>query len=142
MGAAGPVRGGTRDLDAAVTLDARNQNAWINRARLWTRYGDIDQAFSDYNQAEALGGTQTWDALSGRAKLAVRLGDPRSAFADWTRAAELSPLPMLAAQFHVRAGNLARDYLKELDKAQQSYGRAFASISDYPDAFCSARHSA
>jgi tetratricopeptide (TPR) repeat protein len=122
------------DLDAAVTLDAGNQTAWINRAKLWTRYGDIERAFSDYNQAEALGGPQTWDALSGRARLAVRLGDPQRAFADWTRAAELSPLPLLAAQFHVRAGNLARDYLKELDKAQLSYGRAFALISNYPDA--------
>ena len=123
------------DLDAAVTLDAGNQNAWINRAKLWTRYGDIDRAFSDYNQAEAAGGTQTWDALSGRAMLAVRLGEPLKAFADWTRAAELSPLPTLAAQFHIRAGNLARDYLKDLDKAQQSYGRAFAALPGYPDAF-------
>jgi tetratricopeptide (TPR) repeat protein len=123
------------DLDSALALDTGNQNAWINRARLWTRYGDIDRAFSDYNQAEAVGGTQTWDALSGRAKLAVRLGEPRKAFADWTRAAELSPLPTLAAQFHVRAGNLARDYLKEFEKAQLSYGRAFALIPNYPDAF-------
>lgn len=123
------------DLDAAVLLDARNQNAWINRARLWTRYGDIDRAFSDYNQAQAMGGTQTWDALSGRARLAVRLGEPLGAFADWTKAAELSPLPMLAAQFHVRAGNLARDYLKDLDKAQLSYGRALAALPNYPDAF-------
>jgi tetratricopeptide (TPR) repeat protein len=123
------------DLDAAVTLDAGNQNAWINRARLWTRYGDLDLAFSDYNQAEAVGGTQTWDALSSQAGLAVRLGEPSRAFADWTRAAELSPLPALAAQFHVRAGNLARDYLKDLDKAQLSYGRAFAALPNYPDAF-------
>jgi tetratricopeptide (TPR) repeat protein len=123
------------DLDSALTLNPGNQNAWINRARLWTRYGDIDRAFSDYNQAETVGGTQTWDALSGRAKLAVRLGEPRKAFADWTRAAELSPLPTLAAQFHVRAGNLARDYLKEHDKAQLSYGRALELIPNYPDAF-------
>lgn len=122
------------DLDSAVALDPRNQTAWINRAKLWTRYGDIAQAFSDYDQAESVGGTQTWDALSGRGKLAVRLGDPRRAFADWTRAAELSPLPMLAAQFHVRAGNLARDYLKDFDTAQQSYGRAFAVLANYPDA--------
>ncbi|WP_236494716.1 hypothetical protein, partial [Staphylococcus aureus] len=45
-------------------------------------------------------------------------------FADWTRAAELTVLPTLAAQFHVRAGNLARDYLKDRDKALQSYARA------------------
>ena len=100
-----------------------------------TRYGDIDQAFSDYNQAEVAGGTQTWEALSGRARLAVRLGDPRRAFADWTKAAELSPLPNLAAQFHIRAGNLARDYLKDLDKAQQAYRRAFEALPNYPDAF-------
>ncbi len=123
------------DLDVAVMLDAGNQNAWINRARLWTRYGDLDRAFSDYNQAQAVGGTQSWDALSGRARLAVRLGEPLDAFADWTKAAELSPLPTLAAQFHVRAGNLARDYLKDLKKAQQSYGRAFAALPTYPDAF-------
>lgn len=123
------------DLDVAVGLDAGNQIAWINRARLWTRYGDLDRAFSDYNQAQAVGGTQTWEALSGRARLAVRLGEPLAGLADWTKAAELSPLPTLAAQFHVRAGNLARDYLKDLNKAQQSYGRALAAVPSYPDAF-------
>jgi tetratricopeptide (TPR) repeat protein len=123
------------EFDAAVALDPRNQNAWINRARLWTRYGDIDQAFSDYNQAEAVGGMQTWYALSGRARLALRLGEPLRAFADWTRAAELSPLPMLGAQFHVQAGNLARDHLKDPEKAQQSYARALAALPTYADVF-------
>lgn len=123
------------DLDAAIALDGKNQNAWINRAKLWTRYGDIEQAMSDYDMAEAVGGTQTWDALSGRAKIAVRLGDPSRAFADWTKAAELSPLPTLAAQFYVRAGNLARDYLKQPDRAEKSYRRAFDVFANYPDAF-------
>ncbi len=122
------------DLDAAVSLDPKNQNAWINRARLWTRYGDIDRAFSDYDRAVAAGGPQQWDALSGRGKLAVRLGDPKRAFADWTRAAGLAPLPNLAAQLHVRAGNLARDYLKDPDGADLAYRRAFAAFPNYPDA--------
>ncbi len=122
------------DLDAAVKLDPGNQNAWINRAMLWARYGDFDQAFADYNRAEATGGSQTWYALSGRARLAVVLGEPLRGFSDWTKAAETSPLPLLAAQFHVRAGNLARDYLKDLDKAQQSYGRALAVLPTYADA--------
>ncbi len=108
---------------------------WINRARLWTRYGDIAQAASDYDRAVAVGGAQTWDALSGRGKLAVRLGEPARAFADWSRAADVAPLPPLAAQLHVRAGNLARDYLKEPDKAEASYRRAVAVVPDYADAF-------
>jgi tetratricopeptide (TPR) repeat protein len=122
------------DLDVAISLDARNQNALINRAQLWTRYGDIEQAYADFARAEAVGGSQTWFALSGRGKLAVRLGEPLKAFADWTRAAELAPLPNLAAQFHVRAGNLARDYLKEPERAAQAYDRALAALPDYADA--------
>ncbi len=122
------------DLDAAVKLDPKNQNAWINRAMLWARYGDVERAFADYSQAEAAGGSQTWYALSGRAKLAVSLGEPVRGFADWTKAAETSPLPMLAAQFHVRAGNLARDYLKDFDKAQRSYARALSVLPSHADA--------
>ena len=122
------------DLDAAVSLDPKNQNAWINRARLWTRYGDIDKAFADYDRAVAAGGPQEWDALSGRGKLAVRLGDPKRALADWTRAAGVAPLPNLAAQLHVRAGNLARDYLKDPDSADLAYRRALGAFPNYPDA--------
>jgi tetratricopeptide (TPR) repeat protein len=122
------------DLDAAIELDPRNQNAWINRAMLWARYGDVERAYADYGQAEAVGGAQTWFALSGRAKLAVSLGEPLRGFTDWTRAAETAPLPMLAAQFHVRAGNLARDYLKDQDKAEQSYVAAIAILPSYADA--------
>lgn len=122
------------DLDASVGLDPGNQNAWINRAMLWARYGDVERAFADYSRAEALGGPQTWHALSGRAKLAVSLGEPMRGFADWTRAAETTALPMQAAQFYVRAGNLARDYLKDLDKAQQSYARALAAQPLHADA--------
>ena len=122
------------EFDAAVELDPGNQNAWIERAVLWARYGDFEQAFADYNRAEATGGAQTWRAFSGRARLAVVLGEPARGFADWTTAAETSLLPMLAAQFHVRAGNLARDYLKDLDKAQQAYGRALAALPSYAEA--------
>lgn len=122
------------DLDAAVRLDPRNQNAWINSAMLWARYGDIERAFADYGQAETVGGSQSWYALSGRARLAVSLGEPLRGFADWTRAAELATLPMQAAQFYVRAGNLARDYLKDPDKAQQSYAKALAAQPRHADA--------
>lgn len=122
------------DLDAAISLDPRNQNAWINRAMLWARYGDVERAFADYSQAETVGGLQTWYALSGRARLAVSLGEPLRGFTDWTRAAELAALPVQVAQFHVRAGNLARDYLKDLDKAQQSYARALAAQPSHADA--------
>lgn len=122
------------DLDAALRLDPRNQNAWINRAMLWARYGDVERAYADYSQAEAVGGSQTWYALSGRAKLAVSLGEPVRGFADWTKAAETSQLPMMAAQFHVRAGNLARDYLKDSDKARQSYAKALAVFPRHADA--------
>ncbi|NVN85465.1 MAG: caspase family protein [Rhodopseudomonas sp.] len=122
------------DLDTAVELEARNQNAWINRAMLWARYGDVERAFADFSQAEAVGGSQTWYALSGRARLAVSLGEPLRGFADWTAAAETAPLPMLAAQFHVRAGNLARDYLKDLEKAYQSYAHALAVSPRHADA--------
>lgn len=122
------------ELDTAVQLDPGNQNAWINRARLWGRYGDFEQALADYDRAEAVGGSQTWYALSGRARLAYVLGEPQRAFADWTKAAETSTLPMLAAQFHVRAGNLARDYLKDPDKALQAYGRALAVVPNYAQA--------
>lgn len=122
------------ELDAAVQLEPGNQNAWINRAMLWARYGDFDQALADYDRAEAAGGSQTWYALGGRARLAYVLGEPQRAFADWTRAADTSPLPMLAAQFHVRAGNLARDYLKDPDKALQAYGRALAVLPTYAQA--------
>jgi tetratricopeptide (TPR) repeat protein len=122
------------DLDAAVKLDPKNQNAWINSAMLWARYGDVERASADYNQAETVGGSQTWYALSGRARLAVSLGEPMRGFADWTRAAELAALPTLAAQFHVRAGNLARDYLKDFDKARQSYARALAVLPRHADA--------
>jgi len=115
------------DLDAALSLDPANQNARINRAALWTRYGDLDRAFADYDQAVMLGGVQTWSALSGRGKLAARLGDPQRAYADWTRAADMSPLPSLGAQLHVRAGTVARDYLKDPDKAMAAYGRAMAA---------------
>lgn len=123
------------DLDAAISLDAANQNAWINRARLWTRYGDIDRAVADYDQAEAVGGAQSWDALSGRAKLSLRLGEPVRAFADLTKAAGVAPLPTLSAQLYVRAGNVARDYLKQSDKTEASYQRAFEVLPSYPDAF-------
>jgi tetratricopeptide (TPR) repeat protein len=122
------------DLDAAVRLDTNNQNAWINRAMLWARYGDVERAFADYGRAEAVGGSQTWYALSGRARLAVSLGEPQRGFADWAKAAETAPQPMLAAQFHVRAGNLARDYLKDFDKADRSYARALAVLPSYADA--------
>ncbi|MDE2378854.1 caspase family protein [Bradyrhizobium sp.] len=122
------------DLDAAVERDPPNQNAWINRAMLWARYGDVERALADYDKAEAVGGSQTWYALSGRARLAVSLGEPVRGFADWTRAAEATTLPMQAAQFHVRAGNLARDYLKDIDKARQSYARALAVAPGYADA--------
>ncbi|MBI5261145.1 MAG: caspase family protein [Bradyrhizobium sp.] len=122
------------ELDTAVQFDPGNQNAWINRAILWARYGDFEQALADYDRAETAGGSQTWYALSGRARLAYVVGEPQRAFADWTRAAETSPLPMLAAQFHVRAGNLARDYLKDLDKALHAYGRALAVLPTYAQA--------
>lgn len=122
------------DLDDALAIDPNNQNAWINRAKLWARYGDVDQAIADYNRAEAVGGAETWNALSGRAKLAVRLGEPLRAFRDWTKAAEVAPLPDLSAQFHVRAGNLARDYLKEPERAALSYRRALAARPNHADA--------
>ncbi len=122
------------DLDKAVELDPGNQNAWLSRAKLWARYGDVERALADYDQAQAVGGAQTWDALSGRARLEVGLGDPSRAFADWTRAAELATLPMLAAQFYVRAGNLARDYLKDGEKARKSYAQALAVAPGHADA--------
>lgn len=122
------------DLDAAVGLDPGNQNAWIGSAMLWARYGDVERAFADYGRAEAVGGPQTWHALGGRARLAVSRGDPARGFADWTRAAELTVLPTLAAQFYVRAGNLARDYLKDGDKALQSYAKALAAAPRHADA--------
>jgi tetratricopeptide (TPR) repeat protein len=123
------------DLDTAVTLDPKNQNAWINRAMLWSRYGDVERAFADYDKAEAVGGAQTWYALSGRARLGVSRGEPARGFADWTRAAETTTLPMQAAQFYIHAGNLARDYLKDADKAQQSYARALTISPGHADAF-------
>lgn len=122
------------DLDDALAIDPKNQNGWITRAALWARYGDVDQALADFNRAEEVGGTQTWNALSGRAKLAVRIGEPLRAFRDWTKAAEVAPLSNLSAQFYVRAGNLARDYLKEPDRAALSYRRALDAHPNYADA--------
>ena len=44
-------------------------------------------------------------------------------------------MPNLTAQFHVRAGNLARDYLKQPDTAEKSYRRALDVLPNYADAF-------
>jgi len=115
------------ELDTALSLDPGNAIARLARARLWTRYGDIDRVFADYDSAVNLGGPTVAEALSGRARLALRLGNPGQACADWTRAAEMSPLPLAQAQFHTRAGNVARDSLKDHNLAIAAYGRAIAA---------------
>jgi len=116
------------ELDTALALDPANAIALLNRAGLWTRYGDIDHAFADYDQAVSLGGATLSGALSGRARLALRLGHPRQAYADWTRAAELAQIPRSQAQLHIRAGTVARDYLKDQDLALAAYGRAMTAL--------------
>lgn len=117
----GRMDGAEDDYLAAVQLEPRAHDAWINLGRLRRRSGRHAAALSAFEQAVRRAETDS-DAHLGRGLSRAALGDVEGARADFTRAAELAPNdaePLLAL------GDLERD-LGAYDASVETYRSAIA----------------
>lgn len=75
------------DLDKAISLMPRTPYLWFNRANIYAKSGNYEQAISDYNRALDLK-SDYGPAYFNRGYCRLKLGDRQSAINDLSRAGE------------------------------------------------------
>ena len=108
-----------REFDAAIALDPKLVNAWLDRGIVFHRRREFDRAMADYTQAIALSG-QCVDAYRNRALIFAHSGEMTKAIKDMDKAIlwaqEDVRWPVRRGQFFQAIGDRAAA-LKDFDRA-------------------------
>lgn len=120
---AGDLHRALTDLDAAIPLNPRFPNSYLNRGSVRAALGDVEGAIGDWNRAVALNPRLVEAYIKRGMMRLMRLGDPTGAVGDFREALRLEPTSYLAWY------DLATAYerLDRLDAAIDSYRRALAA---------------
>lgn len=107
------------EFDAAISLDAKLVNAWLDRGIVFHRRRDFDRAMADYTQAIALS-EKCVDAYRNRSLIFAQSGRMTQAIADMDQAIRWAPddvrWPIRRGQFFNVIGNRAAA-LEDFDRA-------------------------
>lgn len=87
----GDVQGALADYDAALALNPREPEAWLNKAFAYLRNGDARGALPFFDSAVALKTREPAMAHYGRGIAHEEVGNARAAYSDYLRARELTP---------------------------------------------------
>ena len=108
-----------KNLDALITKDSKNADAFYNRGRLYAAKGDFPQAIKDYSQAVEIE-EKHGDSYYNRGLLYAEMERYEEAIKDFDSAIKLDPR---AADAYCNRGN-----------AHYLLGRVDAAIMDYSEA--------
>lgn len=115
---------------AVISLDPRNDGAFVNRGIAYRRIGDIERAIRDYNEAIRLN-PHAADAFNNRGNAFRTRHQPDRALTDYHEAIRLDP--HYAHAFNNR-GIIFLEF-GEFDRAIADFDRAIAEESSYANAF-------
>jgi tetratricopeptide (TPR) repeat protein len=89
--ASGDVTSALADYDAALAMNAKMADIYIDRGSALMRATRYDEARASFDQAVALGGANAYFAYFNRALAEEKAGDINSAYQDYKQAVALAP---------------------------------------------------